>query len=117
MLTVIDLTDALEKLFVEHDLVLEVGEFGLHLLLYFANLGCLVGIDEGKERATDALEQASALLKGQNGVLERGRVLAVNNLLDVVTLLLHGRLEGRHVVGILNLAEVGGTEGHRAISQ
>ena len=106
-LLVVDLTNALKQLFVECYLILKVCELRLHLLLYLGNLRRLVGFGNGKEHACNAVEQLSALLKRQNGVLEGGRIRTVNNLLDIFALLLHGRLESWLIVTILYLAEVG----------
>ena len=108
LVIVVDLADALKERFVEHNLVLEVGQHGLYLLFKLAQFRRLVGLYQGKEYAGYAVEQASALLVGQDGVLEGGRVRAVDNLLYVVALLLDGSLERRQIVGDLNLAEVGG---------
>ena len=117
VLTVIDLTDALEERFVEHNVVFEVGQHGLHLLLDITQFGRLVGLYQGEEDAADAVEQSSALLVGQDGVLERGRVLTVHNLLDVLALLTDALLEGRQVVGRLYLAEVGCAVGQLALHE
>ena len=117
VLTVIDLTDALEEGLVEGDFVLEIGEQGLHLFLYFSDFGCLVCLYQCEEDATDAVEETSAVLEGQDGVLEGGAVGVVGNLLDALALLLHGSLEGRQVVGGLDLAEVRCAERQLALRQ
>ena len=117
VLPVVHLSYAFEELCVERDLVLEVGEHGLHLLLDLSYLGRLVGLNDGEEHAADAVEQPSALLVGQDGVLERSRVGAGHDLTDVVARLPDGLLEGRHVVGGLNLAEVGRAEGQVALGE
>ena len=117
VLTVIDLTDSLEEGLVEGDLVLEIGEQRLHLFLYFSDFGCLVCLYQCEEDATDAVEETSAVLEGQDGVLEGGAVGVVGNLLDALALLLHGSLEGRQVVGGLDLAEVRCAERQLALRQ
>ena len=112
---VIDLTDAFEERLIEGYLVLEIGDHGLHLLLDVTYLWRLVGLDNSEEDAAHTVEQTAAVLEGQDGVLEGGRFLAVDNLLDVVALLLDSCFEGRQVVGNLYLAEVGGAERQRAL--
>ena len=117
VLGVVDLTDALEEGFVEQDFVLEVGQHGLHLLLDVADLRRLVGIDKCEEHTRHLVEQSAALLVGQNGVLEGGRLLVLHNLPDVLASLPDGFLEGGQIVRILDLAEVGSVEGQLAVLQ
>ena len=105
-LAVIDLTYALEEGLVERHLVLQRRQLGHHLLLYLGELGRLVGLGQGEEHAAHVVEQAAALLKSHDGVLEGGRVGIADYLGDIVALLLNGRLEGRQIVGGLDLTEV-----------
>ena len=106
VLFVIDLTDTLKERLVERDFILQVGQHGLDLLLYLANLRSLVGIHQREERASDTVEQLATILERQDGVLERSRVRTIHNLLDILTLILDSGLEGREIIGRLNLAEI-----------
>ena len=63
------------------------------------------------------VEQTGTLLVGHNGVLERGLVGIIGDGLDVVAGLLEGNLEGRQIIGGLDLAEVGGAEGYLTFNQ
>ena len=117
MLTVIDLTDALKQRLVERNLVLEVGQHGLHLLLYLANLIGLVGLNDGKEHTADTVERLATLLEGKDGVVEGRRILVFYDSCDFVALLLDSRLEGRQIVRDLNLTEVGGSKRQGALLQ
>ena len=111
VLLVVNLLDALKQWLVERDLVLQVGEHGLHLLLYLAEFVRLVCLCEGEEYAGDTRQQATAILERKDGVLERCRILTVDNGLNVVTRLLDSSLKSRQIVGSLNLAEVRRSEG------
>ena len=117
VLFIIDLLDTLEEGFVERNLILQVGQHGLNLLLNLANLRSLVGIHQGEERASDTVEQLATILERQDGVLERSRVRTIHNLLDVLALLLDTSLEGREIIGRLNLAEIRRTKGQRTLCQ
>ena len=117
VLLVVDLSDALEECLVERNLVLQIGQHRLHLLLYLANLRRLVGIHQGEECATDMIEQLTAVLEGQDGILESRRVGAVHNFLDIVALVLDSGLEGWQIVSGLNLTEIGSAKGQRTLSQ
>ena len=117
VLLVVDLLDALEERLVERYLVFEIGQHRHHLLLNLAQFRRLVSLGEGEKHAAHAVEQAVALVEGQDGVLERGRILILHDLLDVVTLVLDSRLEGRQIVRDLDLAEVGRAEGHLTLLQ
>ena len=117
MIAIIDLTDALKQGFVERDLVLEVCHHGRHLLLDLADLGCLVGTGQSEEHTTDMIEQTIALLKSQNGVLERCRIPVLHDLLDIITSLLKSHLEGGQIVRGLNLTEIRCSEGYLTLLQ
>ena len=117
MVAVVDLTDALEQGLVEGNLVLEVGEHRLHLFLNLAYRVGFVGFDDGKEYAADVVERLAALLEGQDGILEGGRVLILHYFGYFIAILLDGSLEGGQVVGRLYLAEVGSAEGQGALLQ
>ena len=69
------------------------------------------------KRTTDTVEQTVTLLKGEDGVLERGRVRALHDGLDILAILSDGSLKGRQIVGVLNLIEVGGTKGQLALHE
>ena len=77
VVTVVDLTDALEQLLVERYLVLQVGQHRLHLLLYLTHLVGLVGLNDGKEDAAHAVERLATLLEGKDGVLKGCRILVL----------------------------------------
>ena len=111
VLFIIHLLDTLEQRLVKRNLVLEVGQHGLHLLLNLAQFVRLVGLGQGKENGGDTCQLTTAVLEGQDGILERCRVLTVHDGLNVVTRLLHSRLEGWQVVRGLNLAEIRRTKG------
>ena len=106
VLLVIDLTDTLEELFVEHDLIVEIGEQGLHFFLYLAQFRRLISLYEGKEHTAHTVEHTSTFLIGKDGVLKRCGISILHDLLDIVTLLLDGSLEGRHIVSGLDLTEI-----------
>ncbi len=111
MLAVVDAAYALEERLVEGYLIRQLGQHGHHLLFYLTQLVGLVGLGQGEEHAADAVQLLAALLQGDDGVLEGGRVGALHYLLDFLAVLLDSLLEGRQVVGRLDLAEVGGAEG------
>ena len=113
----INLTDALEERHVEGNLVLQFGQHRHHFLLNLAELRCFVCFGQGKEHAAHAVEQSSALLVGQDGVLESGRIGIVHDFGNVVAVLLDGCLEGRQIVSGLDLAEVGCSVRQRALLQ
>ena len=117
MLLVVHLLNALKEGLVEHNLVVQVSEHGLYLLLNLAQFRRLVGFDKGKEDAAHTVEQSSALLEGQDGVLEGGRLLAVYNLLDVFTLVLDSCLESGQIVRRLDGVKVWNVVGRVALLQ
>ena len=114
---IVNLLNTFEEWLVEGNLVLKVGQHGLYLLLYLANLRCLVGLGQGEEHTTDAVEQSSAFLVGQDGILESSRVCIIYDSLDVVACLLDSELKSRQIVFCLNLGEVRGTKGECALLQ
>ena len=115
VLVVVYILDALEELLVERYLVVQVGEQGSHLLLGVGDDGRLVGTAESEEHIADILEQHTAVLVGEDGVGEGRFGLVVHYLLDVLTLLLDRRLDGRQVVGLLDACEVGRSKGQSAL--
>ena len=117
VLDIVHLLDTLEERLIERDFVLQVSEQGHHLLLYLTQFGSLVSFCQGEEHTAHPVEQTVALVQGQDGVLEVGRIRVVHNLGDAVASGLDGCLEGRQIVGDLNLAEIGGSEGQRTLRQ
>ena len=117
VLTVVDLFDTLKKLVVERDLVVKLGQQRHHLLLNLTDFICLVGFCECEEHPAHAVEQTAAFLKGDNRVLERGGVLTLDDGLDVLTLLGDSCIKSRHIVGHLNLTEIGCAKGQLAFHQ
>lgn len=69
-----------------------------------------MGTGKTEEDVSHLFEQRTALLIGEDGVLEVRLLLVVYNLLDVGTLLFDSRFDGWQVVALLNLAEVRSTE-------
>ena len=117
MLFFIDLTDTLEQRFVEGYLVLQVCQHRLHLLLNLTDLWRLLGLCQSKEHTAYTVEQTIALLKGQNGVLERSRILVLHDLCDVITSLLESSLKGGQIVGGLDLTEIRCSKGNFTLLQ
>ena len=117
MLFVIDLTDAFKQGFIERNLILEIGHHGGHFLLNLTELGCLICLGKGIEHTAYTVEQAITLLKGQDGVLERSRILVLNNLRDVITSLLDSCLKGGQIVRGLDLTEIRCSKGHLTLLQ
>ena len=74
-----------------------------------------MGTGETKEDVSYLFEQRTALLIGEDGVLEVRLLLVVYYLLDVGTLFLDSRFDGWQVVAFLNLAEVRSTEWKTAL--
>ena len=74
-----------------------------------------MGTGETEEDVSHLFEQRTALLIGEDGVLEVRLLLVVYNLLDVGTLLPDSRFDGWQVVALLNLAEVRSTEWKTAL--
>ena len=74
-----------------------------------------MGTGETKEDVGHLFEQRTALLIGEDGVLEVRLFLVVYNLLYVGTLLFDSRFNGWQVVALLNLAEVRSTEWKTAL--
>ena len=98
MLFVIDLFDTCKQLLVEHNLVRQVCQHRLHLLLNLTNLRCLIGTDQSKEHPAHTVEQFSALLKGQNGILKSGRLWISYNRCYLFPILPDAHLKGRQIV-------------------
>lgn len=65
-----------------------------------------MGTGESEEHAAHSVEEHTALLISEDGVLEVRFLLVVDDLLNVLTLVLDGSLDGRQVITLLNLAEV-----------
>ena len=74
-----------------------------------------MGAGESEEDVAHTVEQESALFESEDGVLEGWFLLVVDNLLDVLMLALDGYLEGRKIVALLNLAEIGSAERQSAL--
>ena len=112
---VVNELDAVEELLVERNLVVQIGKQRHHLLLSFGNARSFVGAGESEEDVAHTVEQESALFESEDGVLEGWFLLVVDNLLDVLTLAIDGYLEGRKIVALLNLAEIGSAERQSAL--
>ena len=117
ILVVVHIFHTLEELLVERNLVAQVGHHGRHLLLRLGDDGRLVGAGQTEEHARHAVEHHATLLIGEDGVGEGGFLLVVHDLLDVGALYLDGLLDGRQVVGLLNLVEVGRSKGQATLLQ
>ena len=117
VLLVIDLTNTLKERFVERYLVLQFRQHRLHLLLNLTQFGRLVSLRQGKEHTRDTVEQPSALLKRQDGILESRRIFRLHNLRNVLPLLLDSQLKGWQIIRCLNLVEVGGAKGQSTLHQ
>ena len=63
-----------------------------------------MGTGETEEDVSHLFEQRTALLIGEDGVLEVRLLLVVYNLLDVGTLLPDSRFDDWQVIALLNLA-------------
>ena len=117
MLFVVHLLDARKQRFIKRNLILKVCQHGLHLLLYLADFFRLIGLSQCEEHAGNTSQLTTTVLERKNGIFERGRVLIVDNGLNIVARLLHGSFEGRHVVSHLNLAEIRRTIRQRTLCQ
>ena len=115
MLTIINLTDTFEQWLVERNLIFKFSQHGLYLLFYIAQFWRLVGFHQSKEDARDTIEHPPTLLKGEDGILESGRILVLYNLGYLVAFLLNGSLEGRQIVRGLDLTKVGCTKRQGAL--
>ena len=116
-LVVVDILHAREQFFIKHQLVLQGCQQGHSLLLCFGYLGGLVGTRQGEEDVRDPSEQGSALVVGQDGVLERRPLLVVDDVGHLRALQVDSSFDGRNVVAGADLAEVGSPEGQRALHQ
>ena len=116
-LMVVDVFHACEQLFIKHQLVLQGCQQGHGLLLCLGYLGRLVGAGQCEEDVRYPSEQGSALVVGHDGVLERRPLLVVNDVGHLRALQVDGSLDGGDVVAGADLAEVGSSEGQRALHQ
>ena len=112
---VVNILYALEKLLVEGYLIVKIGEQGHHLLLGLGNGGRLVGAGKTVKHIHNAVEQDAALFKSKDGVLKGRLLFVIDNLLYIVTLFLDSHLNGRQIVGLLYLAEIGSTKWQAAL--
>ena len=70
-----------------------------------------------EEYIGNTIQQHTAVLVSEDGVLEGWLLLVADNLLDIGTLFLDTCFEGREIVALLNLAEIRGTERKAALYQ
>ena len=70
-----------------------------------------------EEHIGNTIQQHTAVLVSEDGVLEGRLLLVADNLLDIGTLFLDTCFEGREIVALLNLAEIRGTERKAALYQ
>ena len=75
MLFVVHLTDTFKERFVKRNLILQRRQHRLHFLLYLSYLRCLVGLRQSEEHTAHTVKQPSTLLKGEDRILERSRIL------------------------------------------
>ena len=115
MFTIINLADTFEQWLVERNLIFKFSQHGLYLLLNLAQLRRLVGFHQSKEDARDTIEHPPTLLKGEDGILESGRILVLYNLGYLVAFLLNGSLKGGQIVRRLDLTKVGCTKRQGAL--
>ena len=117
VLLVVHPFDARKQLLIKGNLVAKVCQHRLHLLLYLADFVSLISLRQCEEYGCNTSQLPTTVLERQDGILECGRVLIVDNGLDIVARLLHGSLEGRHVVSHLNLTEIWCTKRQRTLCQ
>ena len=70
-----------------------------------------------EEYIGNTVQQHTAVLISEDGVLEGWLFLVADNLLDVGTLFLDTCFEGREIVALLNLAEIWSAERKAALNQ
>ena len=70
-----------------------------------------------EEYIGNTIQQHTAVLVSENGVLEGWLLFVADNLLDVGTLLLDASFEGWEIVALLNLAEIRSAERKAALYQ
>ena len=70
-----------------------------------------------EEYIGNTIQQHTAVLISEDGVLEGRLLLVADDLLNVGTLFLDASFEGWEVVALLNLAEIRGTERKAALYQ
>ena len=76
-----------------------------------------MGTGKTEEYIGNTLQQHSAVLVGEDGVLESRFLLVADDFLDVGTLVLDGSFDGRKVVTLLNLAGIRSSERKAALLQ
>ena len=70
-----------------------------------------------EEYIGNTVQQHTAVLISEDGVLEGWLLFVADNLLDIGTLLLDTCFEGRKIVALLNLAEIWSAEREAALYQ
>ena len=70
-----------------------------------------------EEYIGNTVQQHTAVLISEDGVLEGWLLFVADNLLDIGTLLLDTCFEGREIVALLNLAEIWSAEREAALYQ
>ena len=70
-----------------------------------------------EEYIGNTIQQHTAVLVSEDGVLEGWLLLVADNLLDIGTLFLDASFEGWEVVALLNLAEIWSAERKTALYQ
>ena len=105
LISVIDSLDTLEERLVHRDVVLVLGHQRGGLLDNFVHLiaaFCLLKVEQHGRRLGQSL---AGQLVSRHGVLKRRRILIVQDSLKFLVLLLNPGLDGRNVIGKLNLLE------------
>ena len=105
LVSVIDSLDTLEERLVHRDVVLVLGHQRGGLLDNFVHLiaaFCLLKVEQHGRRLGQSL---AGQLVSRHGVLKRRRILIVQDSLKFLVLLLNPGLDGRNVIGKLNLLE------------
>ena len=70
-----------------------------------------------EEHIGNTIQQHTAVLVSEDGVLEGWLLLVADNFLDIGTLFLDTCFEGREIVALLNLAEIWSAERKTALYQ
>ena len=76
-----------------------------------------MGTGKTEEYVGNTIQQHTAVLISEDGVLEGRLLLVAYNLLDVGTLILDGCFESRKIITLLNLAEIWSSEWETALLQ
>ena len=110
---VVDGLDALKELIVQGDVHGVLCLHGGNFLGYLLELIGGIGLKEVIEYGAYLAYKAARVLKGLDGVLERGGIGVVDNGVNLLLALLEGLLKGGKVVTVLNLVKLGCAVGQR----